>query len=135
MPPRTLRWRGWATDGADVGQRLAVEVVGEDRLDRPVGVRRQRERPGTGRLAALGAVAVGQADDAERGAIALLGVAAALQDARDQGGGRRAGLLGPGHDARRRPLGVAAVGLGHVGGVGGVRVADEAAHVRGHASD
>ena len=49
-----------------------------------------------------------------------------------QGGGRRAGLLGPRHDAPRRPLGMAPMGLGHVGGVGGVAEADEAAQVTGH---
>ena len=55
-----------------------------------------------------------QTHDAEHGPIPLLWMGAALQEAGDELTGRGADLLGPAVEARQRPLGVGAVGAGHV---------------------
>jgi hypothetical protein len=79
----------------------------------------------------LGAEALGQAQDAEAGAIALLGMRPVGEDRLDERG--RLGTDGarPVDEARRRPLEVALVGLGHVGGIGGVVPADKTPPMRG----
>src|SRR5260221_3378357 len=77
------------------GQRLAVQPGAQDRLDAAVGVRAQRQRPGAGGLGAVVAVAAGQADDAQHGPVALLGMRAGIQDRLRQRRGGRPGLSGP----------------------------------------
>ena len=66
-----------------------------------------------GGLQPLGAVALGQPQDAEAGAVALLGVGRLAQDDLDERGGARADLAGR-RLALRRPLGVAPVARRHV---------------------
>src|SRR5579884_573999 len=61
-------------------QRLGVQAVAQDRLDRAVGQGPGRQRPGTGGLQALGSEAVGEADDAETGPVALFGMGPGLED-------------------------------------------------------
>ena len=79
--------------------RLAVETGAQDGLDGLVAVGPGSQRPHAGRLQALCAVAVGQADDAETGAKALLGMGTGRHDRFDELGGGRAGPLGPADDA------------------------------------
>src|SRR5438045_4474055 len=61
-------------------KRLGVEAVAQDRLDGAIRQCLDRQRPPAGRLDALGAVALGEADDAQAAAIALLGMRPRLQD-------------------------------------------------------
>src|SRR5690606_3319686 len=60
--------------------------------------------------------------DAEAGPEALLRMAAALEDLCDQRAGGRAGLVGPGDQTPRRPLGILAMRSRHVRGDGGMTV-------------
>ncbi len=53
---------------------LFVEAVGKDRLHASIRVGTKVQCPATRRLDAFGAVAIGEADAAERGAEALLGM-------------------------------------------------------------
>src|SRR6266545_3191211 len=55
-------------------QRLGVEAVAQDRLDRAIGQGAHRQGAGTGGLDPLGPVAVGQADDPQAAPVALLGM-------------------------------------------------------------
>src|SRR5262252_7178777 len=110
-------------------QRLAVEPGLQDRLDAAVAEGAHRQRPLAGGLHALGAVAVAEPDDAQAGAIALLGMRSRLQDALGQLGCRRSCLLGPADDPAWGPLLVATVGVRHVRGVGGMAAALEPAHM------
>ena len=98
----------------------------------PSGQTQRDLTAGAGGLGTLGAVAAGQADDPQRGAVALLGVRPGFQDPGDQRGGGRPGLGSPFGDPRRGPLGVAPVGLGHVRRVGGVPVPDVRAGMGGN---
>ena len=54
-------------------RRVAIEVVVEDGFDRAVGAGADVERPAGGGLEPRGAERLGQTDDAETGAEALLG--------------------------------------------------------------
>ena len=81
------------------GQLLLVEAVLQDRLDRAVGVGAKRKGTGRGFLEALSPIAVGEADDAEAAAKALLGMAPPCHHLSDELGSRRSGLLREGHDA------------------------------------
>ena len=63
----------------------------------------------TGVSVSVGAVLAPEPHQAETGAIALLGMWPAFQDAADQPPRRRAGLLGPRDEPGRRPLGMRAV--------------------------
>src|SRR5262245_37806870 len=105
-------------DGAGVGggllRRMAVEVVVEDRFDRAVGPRADVDGAGGGGIEACPAERLGETDDAEAGAEALLGMAFVLEDELAQGGGCRpdgGGLLA---DALDGPVGMAAMAGGHV---------------------
>ena len=66
------------------------------------------------------AVALGQTQEAEAGAVGLLRVTARIEDGGNQGGGRQPDLLGPADEAVRRPVAHLAVLLGHVLRRGGV---------------
>src|SRR5690606_31013961 len=66
--------------------------------------------------------AFAEPQDAEAGPEALLRMAAALEDLCDQRAGGRAGLVGPGDQAPRRPLRVLAMRSRHVRGDGGMTV-------------
>ena len=55
------------TGRARLGQGLFVEAVGKDRLHASIRVGTKVKCPATRRLDAFGAIAIGEADDAERG--------------------------------------------------------------------
>ena len=85
-----------------------------------VGADADGQRPGTGGLEAGGAVAAAEAEQPQAGAVALLGMRAVGEDGGDERRGLGADGLRPLDEARRRPLEMVLVGLGHVGGGGGV---------------
>jgi hypothetical protein len=93
-------------------QGLAVEASLEDGLDAAVAEGLQGEGATAGSFEAIAAVGPSEAEDAQTGAKALLGVRARPQDAIDQLRGGRPGLLGPPQQPAGRPLQVAAMGLG-----------------------
>ena len=97
-----------------------VEAVLEDRLDAAVAGAADGEGALGGRLQAGVAVALGQAQDPEAGAVGLLGVKTPFEHGGDQGGSGRPDLLGPADEALGRPIAHPAVLLGHVLGRGGV---------------
>ena len=72
------------------GEGEAIEAVLEDGVDVPVGAGLDGAGPRAGGFESLAAIALGEAQDAQAGAIALLGVGAIGEDGLDQGGGVRA---------------------------------------------
>ena len=84
-----LGWSGSSSPCRAGSGRLPVEPVLEDRLDRSVGTGADVETAVAGRFQPVGTVLAGQAQDAEAGPIALLGVRPALQDQRGELGGAR----------------------------------------------
>ena len=105
-----------------LGRRLQGQTVlagGEDVPDGVEAAGAEGLRPGAGRLEPDVSVTAPQLHDAKTGPVPLLGVRAALQDPGDELSGRRSDLLGPADEPRRRPLGMRAVGAGHVLGHGG----------------
>src|SRR5262252_9121293 len=93
---------------------FGIEVVFEDRMDGAEGARPDRERALAGRLNALPAIALGQPDDADRSAKALLWMRALAHDDLDQRRRIAADLAGLPSDPLRRPIGVAAMARRHV---------------------
>src|SRR5215467_10814427 len=87
----------------------AIEAVLEDRVDGTVGARPDLERPAAGGLEPLAAIGLGQPQDADAGAEALLGVRAFAQDDLDQRRGVAADRAGLPPDALRSPVGIAPV--------------------------
>ncbi len=78
----------------------------------------ERQRAGAGRLEPQVSVTPPQPHDPQTGSIAPLRVRATLQNPGNELSGRRSDLVGPADQARRRPLGMRAVGAGHVLGHG-----------------
>src|SRR5580704_9305253 len=72
----------------------AIEVVLQDRVDRAVGARTDLERPATGGFQPFAAIRLGEPQDADAGAEALLGVSTLAQDDLDQGRGMAADRAG-----------------------------------------
>src|SRR5262245_1129955 len=112
---------------------MAIEVVVEDGFDRSVGARADGDGAGGGGLEPLGAERLDQADDAETGAEALLGMRLVLEDQLAQR--RRVcsyqrGVLA---DAIDGPVGTAAVARRHVVRHGRVLVIAAHALMRGNA--
>src|SRR5712691_755191 len=103
-----------------------VEPVLQDRVDMAIGAGLDGAGAGTGGLEPLRAVALGEAQDAEARAIALLGMRTIRENRLHQRGGLRADGAGPVDETRGGPLEVALVRLRHVGRVGGVLAADGA---------
>src|SRR6516164_1700981 len=66
------------------GRPLAIEVVLQDRVDGAVGARTDLERPAAGGFQPLATMGLGQAQDADTGAEALLGMRALPQDGLDE---------------------------------------------------
>src|SRR5271166_4730709 len=91
------------------GRRLPIEPGVEDGFDRAVGPGADLDRPLRGRLDARRAVGAGETDDAEAGAIPLLGMGPGLEDLLAQRRRRLADLAGVLPDALDRPAGVAPV--------------------------
>ena len=63
-----------------LGAGLAIELVVEDGLDRAVAAGADLKRAQAGRFDAFAAEGLGQPDDAQAGAEALLGMAALFED-------------------------------------------------------
>ncbi len=116
-----------------LAERLGIEAVGEDQLDRTIRQGSCRQRPGAGSLETFGPVALAESDDAQTRPVSLLWVGARRHDLRGQRRGIRSGLFRPGDDARWSPLRMSAVRVRHVSGVGGVSVGDRRTQVGGDA--
>jgi hypothetical protein len=99
MVERQLRRRGHAR------RWLAIEAFVENRADGAVGSGADLEAAAAGGLEPFCAVLAGQAQDAEAGAEALLGMGPAAQDDLDQGGGVGSDDGGLAPDALVRPAG------------------------------
>jgi len=90
-------------------ERGVLEAVLQDGLHGEVTRRAERECAHARRLESRRAVPLGQAQQPEASAVALLGVRAGLEDAADDRGASRADRLAPADQATRRPLEVLAV--------------------------
>src|SRR3974377_373401 len=101
-------------------RRLPIELVVEDGFDGAIGPGADLDGPVGGGLDARRTKRAGEADDAETGAIALLGMGPALEDLLAERRGRRADLAGVFPDALDRPAGIAPMAGRHVFGNGGV---------------
>ena len=112
----------------------AIESGDEDGLDRAVAWGAGVERADAGGVESVGAVAFAEADEAEAGAVALLGVREALEELLDEEPDSRAEARAPRDEAGGRPLDVALVGLGAVRGVGGEAALERTAGVGRHAA-
>jgi len=66
------------------GHRLSIQAVFEDRIDRSIRARAGEQGPGTRRVQALRAIALGEPPKAQAGAVPLLGMRATLEDALDE---------------------------------------------------
>ena len=107
MRERRSRRRG-------VLEREPVLLVGENVLDRAQPIGAESLRPITRGLEPIGPVEPAEAHQPEAGAVALFGMRAALQDAGGEPAGRRAGLVRPRDQTRRRPFGVRPMRVRHV---------------------
>src|SRR6516165_445529 len=67
-----------------LGRTLAIEIVLQDRVDGAIGARADLERAAAGDFESLVAVGLGEPQDADTGAEALLGVRALPQDNLDE---------------------------------------------------
>ena len=106
----------WIRTGASAVRRRGVlAVVLQDGGDRGVGAGAEHQRAGAGGIDPLGAVALDQAEDADAGAEALLGMRPRAQDDIDQHWRRRGRPLAASRRMRSwRPVAIAPVGAGHV---------------------
>ena len=111
-------------------ERKPVLLVGENVLDRPQAIGAESFRPITGGLEPIGPVEPAEAHQPEARAVALFGMRTALQDARSEPTGRRAGVFRPGDQARRCPFGVRPMRVRHVGGLRGEPAPAREARVR-----
>ena len=84
----------------------ALAAVLQDSGDRGVGPGAEHQRAGAGGINAFGAVALDQAQNADAGAEALLGMRPRAQDDIDQRGGVRADRLGLMADALVGPVAI-----------------------------
>src|SRR3989442_15291743 len=79
------------------------EAALKDRRDMPVGAGAGGQRPATRRLKPRGVVALGEPEDPQAGAVALLGMGAVGQDGGHEGRGLRADRGRPVHEAPGPP--------------------------------
>ena len=110
-----------------------VELVVEDGFDGAIGPGADLDGPLGGGLDARRAKGTGKTDDAETGAVSLLGMRPGLENVLAQGRGRRADLAGVFPDALDRPAGVAPVTGRHVFGNGRVLPVPACAQMNGDA--
>lgn len=114
-----------------LGQRQALEALAQDRLEAPVATGAEAECTLAGRLQALLAMRLAQAQDAQAGPVAEGRMDAPLEDVADHPGRMGAGMFRPAHQALRRPLGMLAMALGHVLGLRAVPPFLLGAHMAG----
>src|SRR4051812_1357988 len=101
-------------------EESAIEAALEDRTDRGDGASLDEDAASAGGIDARIVVALGQRQDTEAGAKALLGVRPGFDDDLEERRGRWTNLLAGGDQPSRRPFAVAAVGAGHMIGNRGV---------------
>ena len=102
------------------GRRLPIKLVVEDGFDGAVGPCTDLDGAFGGGFEPRGPERSGEADDAQAGAVALLGMGPAFEDLLAQRRRSGADLAGVLADALDGPAGVAPVAGGHVLGKGGV---------------
>ncbi|CAI9008909.1 hypothetical protein EMIT0324P_90003 [Pseudomonas chlororaphis] len=116
-----------------LGQRQPFQSLAQDRFEAFVAACAQCQRTLASGFQPLFAVLFAQAQDAQAGTEAVLRMDSAFEDVGDDAGCIRAGLFCPADQSLRRPLGMFAVALGHVLGLGGVATFVWRAQVAGHA--
>src|SRR5215203_3779391 len=92
----------------------AIEVVLQDRVGRAEGARADLERAGASGFQSFAAISLGEPQDTDTGAEALLGVRALPQDDLDQRRGMAADRAGLAPEPLWRPVGIAPVARRHV---------------------
>src|SRR5262245_50735816 len=107
-----------------LGCRQAVEAVLEDRVDVAVGAGADGAGARTSLFQPRIAVPLGQAQDAQAGAVPLLRMRTISEDSFDERGSVRADGAAPGDQPRGTPLQMLLMRLGHVSGVRGVPSAE-----------
>ena len=115
-------------------EREPVLLMGENVLDGAEAIGPQALGAQTGGFQPVRAVVPPEAHQAQTGAVALFGMRPIGEDAGDDAARRRAGLLGPGDQARRRPLGMGAMRAGHVVDLGRIPAAAGETKVDRHAA-
>src|SRR5262245_22349055 len=108
-----------------------VEAVLQDRIDMAIGARLDGTGARASGLEPLRAIALGEAQEPQARAIALLGMGPIRENRRDERRGLSADGTRPVDEAGGRPLQMMLVGLGHVRGVGGVAAAEGTAPMGG----
>ena len=103
-----------------VGQGAAVEVMGEHRGDALVGTRPNGEGTSTRRFEPIVSKATAQAHEAQTRPEALRRMGAGGQDRFHHPGGCLPRFRGPTDEALWGPVGIVAMGLGHMGTHGGM---------------
>lgn len=115
------------------GQRQTFQPLTQNRFQAFVAARAQCQRSLASGFQPLFAVLFAQAQDAQAGAEAVLRMDPAFEDVGDDARRIRACLLCPVDQPLRRPLGVFAMALGHVLGLGRVAALMRRAQMAGHA--
>ena len=93
----------------------AIEIVLQDRVDRTVGARPDLEGSCASRLQPVATLGLGEPEDADAGAKALLGMAAFAQNEVDECGCGGSDLAGLPPEPLWRPVGITAMRTRHVG--------------------
>src|SRR5262245_53849096 len=115
-----------------LGPGESIEAVLQDRIDMAIGAGLDRAGTGAGGLEPVRAIAFGEPQDPQAGAIALLRVRSIRENRGDERRGLRPDGPRPVDEARGRPLQMVLVGLGHVSGVRGMTAAAGAPAMGGH---
>src|SRR5580765_3642640 len=100
--------------GRGLVEREPVLLMDENVLDGAEAIGPQTLGAQAGGFQPVRAVVPPEAHQAQTGAVALFGMWPLGEDAGDDAACRRAGLLGPGDQSRRRPLGMGTMRAGHV---------------------
>jgi hypothetical protein len=124
---------GRAPFGSRRGARHEVTPVDQDVAHMPVLPDTEFERQGASRLDALWPIAPGQAEQPQAAAVAVLGMAQALQQLRDEEASGRADASTPMDQPFGRPLFVRTMRGGHVFVQRGVAAPARAAGMARHA--
>ena len=110
-----------------------IEPMAENGVDMAVRTRADCDCTRACGFEPLGSIFLPKTQDPKTRSVALLGMAPLLHDGFAQRGGLRADRVRPLNDARRRPLHMTQMRLGHVLGLRRVLTTDVAAYVRGDA--